>query len=760
MSKTNQRDKSGWFYLVIKFILRRKTLVGILFFLCVFLIKELAALSAGDTILSVCDSLLTKHQNGILFYLISFTKAFFSSGSSKVLFITILMILNISFLKYLSLLTDKLGKIHLYLFFFLLVSTSIWIFLVLFKTGPNQIDNKYILIEPQINNSQEIEPHLKSKYQGYYNNLNEQSNNRFYEKITELYNSKDFDLLKHQISSTFKVEIEDLSEDDILGYVVAAFFGQKKYKEAAETVLIRNENRKVWDHSLKLDFSKCIRFYSLQNGFSYGCNLVDTLKLKYKENIVSKLWTSIPFEIMANIESGVHNYSGPNIDKITSNNLKTILQDSTSHRYCDYAYYLLKDYDKALNCSTNSRITDVVLYARSKLFCDSLEMELQKSQSNKKDSDTYWYSSSIDYNLVSEVPINSKSFDSSLNDLLLIRDNFKKAHHYEDAILLSTWMYFQKHQYKNALINLNHIDLSKSRNKSLILNTKNKIYTLDATIDIIEDFEVTYNSMQKKPVYNSNYLDNLLDNVGKEESENLVLSGKISSSYLFDLLDYKYKTGSIEEFTQYYELVNQSKLSTKDRKYFQRVFGEQYIFLKKDVSKLKFNEFIATVDSIQGFSSYLYRKSLKRGLDIFQSEEYKEIILYKLLREDVNQSPSNCSKYLTELIKIKPDSDLLDDFYAEVIFANYIHIGDEEKGEFYLNEMINRFKDKQNNALDNALYWVTMWYMDDGYFSWRPNPKSRKKALHYKDIFFEMYPNSLQEFNEEDVESAFKYLYW
>jgi heat shock protein HspQ len=76
------------------------------------------------------------------------------------------------------------------------------------------------------------------------------------------------------IEKVFKTEIK--SRDEYLGYIVASYSLSQQFDKAAETVLIRNKNRKLWDYSLKLDLAQCIRYYSLLNTINDGLDLVDS----------------------------------------------------------------------------------------------------------------------------------------------------------------------------------------------------------------------------------------------------------------------------------------------------------------------------------------------------------------------------------------------------------------------------------------------------------------------------------------------------
>ena len=124
------------------------------------------------------------------------------------------------------------------------------------------------------------------------------------EKIIKYYENNQSKKAIPIIEKVFKKEVK--TQDEYLGYIVASYSLSQQFDKAAETVLIRNKNRKRWDYSLKLDLAQCIRYYSLLNTINDGLDLVDSLNVKYKSPILSHLWTVIPFDnLMHNIEEGI-----------------------------------------------------------------------------------------------------------------------------------------------------------------------------------------------------------------------------------------------------------------------------------------------------------------------------------------------------------------------------------------------------------------------------------------------------------------------
>jgi hypothetical protein len=89
-----EKKSKGIFKVFIEWWLRRKTLNSILYILVIFLIKELAALSAGDNIVEFANYLKHKYSTSTFIELFSeFLKSVFSTGSYSILLITIVTII-------------------------------------------------------------------------------------------------------------------------------------------------------------------------------------------------------------------------------------------------------------------------------------------------------------------------------------------------------------------------------------------------------------------------------------------------------------------------------------------------------------------------------------------------------------------------------------------------------------------------------------------------------------------------------------------
>ncbi|MEL6719888.1 MAG: hypothetical protein AAFP82_14340, partial [Bacteroidota bacterium] len=104
--------KNGILQTFLDWLLRRKNLNTILYILILFLIKELAAISASSQIVDYCNYLQsTNQESGILKFFTELTKLIFAEGSYGVLLVTISTILLIAFIRFI----DSDNRINPYL---------------------------------------------------------------------------------------------------------------------------------------------------------------------------------------------------------------------------------------------------------------------------------------------------------------------------------------------------------------------------------------------------------------------------------------------------------------------------------------------------------------------------------------------------------------------------------------------------------------------------------------------------------------------
>lgn len=180
-------------------------------------------------------------------------------------------------------------------------------------------------------------------------------------EIITLYEGNEIEKSKKLIEKHFAKKLKDY--DEFLGYVVTCYFYTESYIKAAETVLIRNKTHKSWDYSLKLDLAKCIRYYTFSTTLNEGINLVDSLKFKFRDPLISYLWTSIPYEIMVQIEDGIHYISNIEycITPELKNNLTYLIKRYPRDPFIYYGYYIFGDYLKSLSVK-NNRIRDLSLF--------------------------------------------------------------------------------------------------------------------------------------------------------------------------------------------------------------------------------------------------------------------------------------------------------------------------------------------------------------------------------------------------------------
>ncbi|MFD2824460.1 tol-pal system YbgF family protein [Lacinutrix iliipiscaria] len=756
---------------ILDYILRRKTLISVLFILSSLLVRELTAYSAGDSISSYSDEMISSHQDGFWYYFFSTVKAIFNSGSIEVIIITTFLIIIISLLKFLEIKGKKIGSIHFGLI--ILFSLGLITFLLSIHFEPLTNNKRIFLLDPLISmdNIKSDAGLVRDADLLFYYSENLQKSvdldTTIYHKIINFYEDDNIEECKELITEAFDLDelplngLDEvtLDEDEQVGYVVASHFALKQYDKAAQMVLKRNLNYKVWDQSLKLDLAKCIRYYSLQNGFIKGFDLVDSLLNKFpKNNIISKLWTVIPYEYLVDIELGKYNSRmRSELDQITYNNIEFILSNNPNEPFCGYGNYILGNFDDAISCNENVRIEDIIIYSMGYSLLDDFISRLE--QQLESDEIPFFFSEWYEY--ISENTVTDEGLEKALSYFEKYVDIYKGAYHYNDSLFWIAWIQVQKHNFDKALSFLNRMECSEEsgENSNRVLALKSLIYDYLSQDEIVTDVNNAYRKCNSHKLEKFVYLESVFENLDYESQISMAKSGQIDISFLFDRLGLAYRNEKPEIFFMWYELLKSISKSEYELEWLS-LYTCEYEALKIDYENLSYQSYIDNLNRLcKDSSDFFHIKYLEIGLEHYKETIAQEKMIYLIIRKLVNFNPTRVEEFLKIAKEKIPNSTLLDDIYAETVFAFYISIENEEKGELILNEMINEFKHKENNALDNALYWVVLYYMKKGYLeSWSINKSAREKFKKYKKLFFELYPNSTEDFSKEDAFDAFRYL--
>ena len=229
------------------------------------------------------------------------------------------------------------------------------------------------------NNIQESNDSLEENLKKHINHKLNNKENLI--KIISFYESGKKDDLYKMVEYSFKTT-KISSEDEVHGYVIAAYTGTKNFKQAAVEILKRDKLRSIKDLSLKEDLAHVLRNYYILNGLYDTVNLIESLKKEYGNKIISYFWALTPIEMMRNLRDDIHYL---NFENVNTKEIKSIIQKFPNDKYIDYAYYMLENYDKALQVRPSSDIKDILLYSSAYKVIKLIEDNIFNINNNLKE---------------------------------------------------------------------------------------------------------------------------------------------------------------------------------------------------------------------------------------------------------------------------------------------------------------------------------------------------------------------------------------
>ena len=125
-----------------------------------------------------------------------------------------------------------------------------------------------------------------------------------YDEIIFLFAQKKYQEAEELVFETFVVEKDNLTRDELQGYIVASYIAKGQYEEAIAEVIKRDSQRKKWDYSLLEDMVLCFRYYSRNRSKLEAIDLVDKINKIYDCKLVSHLWAVVPTPIIRQMLNG------------------------------------------------------------------------------------------------------------------------------------------------------------------------------------------------------------------------------------------------------------------------------------------------------------------------------------------------------------------------------------------------------------------------------------------------------------------------
>lgn len=542
------------------------------------------------------------------------------------------------------------------------------------------------------------------------------------------------------------------NEDEKLGLIVASYFATGEFDQAAIHVLERDKSRRSWDHSLKLDLAKCLRNYCLTHSFIEGIDFVDSLFEAYNSEIISPYWLTIPYKVVYNIEMGYHSSSDISyeIGEEETRNIQYLLKEKPFDTYCSYGYYVLGDYNSAINCNKESRILDLIYLATGEDLLYDLYARLD-----------------LEFDANFGQPIKDKTLIALANQSAYYFKEylakFPKADSADDCLYYLALIYANLGDYTKAIVTLDQIDyFGDGYSTTDKYELKEKLFKYVPKEALYENLreDLAKATKVKKIEYDKQlYLISALKSLTVEERINLISEAvDTSSAYLLlrhikSLLD----EGNLEEGLAVYDLANLKM----GRRFKALIAG------KNDAQELADLFDALKVCENLNISNYpkkyltailtLKNKLRKRGLALHYIDRVLEdvpkfrnkgfaidYLFYLKLRILVVDSPAEAEELIAYFLSAYPDSEFSDDFLAEQIYINLYEDYELPRAEENLTLLLDNYP--EGNAVDNALNWISTYLEDictsQGWHAESRRKTSCKRAISINQILLEQYPES------------------
>ncbi|MCK8479031.1 hypothetical protein [Psychroserpens algicola] len=557
-----------------------------------------------------------------------------------------------------------------------------------------------------------------------------------YQSVISAYEYENETKLREAILNAFDENSLTYSEE--LGYVVAAYFGMRDYRNAAKIVLERDKLLSDYNHELKLDLIYCIRNASLRHGYKESEHIADSLRNIYGNKLLSKVWAHMPLSIAILIEDGI--FSNYLLSLHISDTDKIQIKDQIQNEdpYCSYGYFLIGDYENALKCNPNTRIKDILLYASGYKKVVDL---YQKYHSDGFDFDIFTFTVP-DKNLSQE---DIKSLNEAIKSFKEYTNNPKyiELPHYDDSLFWISWCYTQLGKYKIALDNLKRIN--------------------DGDYEHIKDnFEpVLISEMQGELLKED--LDYVLGNVFK------------ASSYSWDTRNFrrlisKMDNNSILKILNTYPKDAQSGVNYFiQNKIIDGEFSSKTFDLCLKISQMEItldSSLTKTIDLGQKFQEFKSTNNLKEFLSLQEDLTYQvtplalsieienaierfsnssrlDYLYYLLIRKLVIANHEKVESVTNIFLEKFPDSQYADDIIAETIYTFFKMQNNPSKGLEWFNLLLLEYNN--TNAVDNVIYHIADYYNSEcccEYYERRDMAYNCNTASKYAKIITSKYPES------------------
>jgi hypothetical protein len=552
--------------------------------------------------------------------------------------------------------------------------------------------------------------------------INQENN---YKKIITLFESGNLEKSILLIEETFKVN--SLDQDKTNGFIVAAYYGNGDYKNAAIQVLERDKSKPKWDQSLKADFAQCIRSYSIKNGILSGIELIKDLQEKYGNKLTSVFWTVIPIEFIRAINEGYYSRQ-MNMYYLDDNNRKDIEQLISLYptdKFIDYGYFALQEFDSLLQKCPNSQIKDLALYGLGYEIISKIKFYNKKYKYGE-------YSSSLIQ--IDSIQKESQNIEKAKEYFVKYLEISKELPQSDDACYWLGWLFAQERKFDTSMKYLNEAQKCGNEDYSteaeyfqyLIMNfmsqEKKILYLKNMEASRIEDFQNSRND------YLVNYIEPIeaIQIVLADTSlrQDLIINNIIENQ----LKDYGNLENCINIYNSYKNHINNQLLQ------------EVYLITNSDSVDKDIIDRVIKVKKNPHCRILCDQILDKLILKTFNNDNIAKLKYLKICISKI-EFPNQTETLVNMFLKEHPNQDLADDVLAELVYVQSNVLEDFEKAEKYLKFLQSRYP--KGNANDNAMYWLAYGYdraINDYYFDNDKKKYLRESAKSKYSEIIKKYP--------------------
>ncbi|MEO0779302.1 MAG: hypothetical protein AAF146_22250 [Bacteroidota bacterium] len=509
------------------------------------------------------------------------------------------------------------------------------------------------------------------------------------------------------------------SQDELHGYLVAAYDGAQLPDRAAIEVLRRDKRRQVWNYELKYDLSICLRKYALQSGFDQAIRLVEQLRSDYGEKLPSLALAVIPRNLMSTLQEGIHSQTiieYASFDNPLETAVDQILDQKIADPFLDHLYYYRQQPGIALQYYPESILRDVLLfnagYEQMRVIWKAERTEEMREMGYDA-ADTYPYpvfDRLLKYVEMEEGPL-VEAGEKAIGFFTEYVENYPQRPHADDAAYWVAWVYAQLGRYDDCIRWIKRVNQLGNRDYEEDFRFPE---ALEVSITpflsqsqlraLIESQEV-----ERSPYHNESVIINLVERLSFEEALRVLEEPQYESYKVPGLVQLAKKSFQEQRFddtkrvaqlliakdypakNDLKSLINrlaeiQALPSDDPRRYSMVVSGLRSDFRDSETAFRFIEQSLRKLGDTQDLSALMYLK----------------IVMMR------DRNPSAVEAELREMLRRYPQSTLADDALAELVYVQAMVLGKLAEAEATLDQLLREYP--EGNARDNALNWVAMGY--------------------------------------------------